>query len=189
MLGAFLSWRHLRFAMFLGFPVIQKEELPGLEVNFSELSDFQLVPVMIQAQTGLGEVSEGIHTLLVSGAAVASYGADKHLLFVNYFLWDTGHHDRLEDFPPFSFAERDGHLGQLIKQEAWLLSDSQETLARVTLADEAPDRFNVALLDGFQSLYRLQGMGASSDWKKALVQLQLWPLQYGADYQGHRIVS
>ena len=175
--------------MFLGFPVIRKEELPLLEINFSGLDGLHLVPILIQAQTILDEVSEGVHTLLVSGASVARYGTDRHLLFVKYFLWDTGHHERLEDFPPFSFAERDGCLGQLIKQEAWLLSESQETLARVTLTDETPDEFNVALLDGFQTLYRNQGMGASQAWKKALVQLSLWPLQYGADYQGHRSVN
>jgi hypothetical protein len=176
---------HLGFAMFLGFPVIRKEELPVLCINFSDLTDLQLVPVMIQAQAGLGEVSEGVHTLLVSGAAVARYGTDRNLLFVKYFLWDTGHHERLEDFPPFSFAERDGYLGQLIKQEAWLLSESQESLARIISSDAIPDEFNAVLLDGFQTLYRSQGMGASLAWKKSLVQLGFWPIQYGDDYQGH----
>jgi hypothetical protein len=175
--------------MFLGFPVIRKEDLPVLEVKLAGVADLQLVPVLIQAQAVLAQVSEGVHTLLVSGASVARYGTDRHLLFVKTFLWDTGHHESVEDAPPFNFAERDGYLGQLIKQEAWLLSESQEPLAKMISSDATPDDFNAVLLDGFQALYRAQGMGASLAWKKALVQLELWPLQYGADYQGHRMTT
>jgi hypothetical protein len=174
----------LRFAMFLDTPSGTCENLPVSKIDFDDLADLKLVPIMIQSQGVLNDVSDESHVHLIVGASIARYEGGRYLLFFKSFLWETKQFEKLEDFPPFDFADHDD-LAHMTGQETWLLSESQQPLARLTPLNEIPDTFKASLLEGFQGLFRKHGMGADETWKKPLLALNLWPAHYGEDHPEH----